>query len=571
MLRVHNIYRTQITSVVRLRSPNAITSAIPPTMSLPRISRSLDSVPISTILISSLPFALTWLVSALIAQRRLYPILSNDEKPAVDLPVFNKTPFKAPVAKLLTRPSSQRLASFVFSTSIGLSTVLVELLLCELSNTLHPAARGLALRLTLGSLLVLSILVTPALEIHGWTKALLGASSPTSTRRTKAHFRLLLTLTLLALWLAAFWYIPRTSILRSALHNSPSTDQPSISNPSTHAFSEACLERIAIIGISLMASLSGFAAVSSLWQTFGTSHRRVSESEIQRKEAGLNATQEMLAVKQSRLRAVQRKLSESAASHSKPNFLGRIAGTIRGASSEAQEEKALEMEVSGLQTMSYQLSSSLSVLRANFAAQTRSRTTSGKTLNLANKAFALYCLYRILSSSLSSLRRWWAPEHSAATSDPVNNVLALLAKHYDPSLNRLAWSRQISFLLSGIMLLASFSAVLQTFRLFARFTPSLLREARTSLPLIISQVAGTYVIASALMLRSNLPKEMGGVISEALGAPLEGRFVEGWFESWFLVSVGLTAVGILAGKKVGGAGEGDDEDESGWGGEGKRS
>jgi hypothetical protein len=31
--------------------------------------------------------------------------------------------------------------------------------------------------------------------------------------------------------------------------------------------------------------------------------------------------------------------------------------------------------------------------------------------------------------------------------------------------------------------------------------------------------------------------------------------VEGWFESWFLVAVGLTAVGILIGRKVGSADE----------------
>ncbi|KAK1090323.1 hypothetical protein LTR48_008510, partial [Friedmanniomyces endolithicus] len=95
-----------------------------------------------------------------------------------------------------------------------------------------------------------------------------------------------------------------------------------------------------------------------------------------------------------------------------------------------------------------------------------------------------------------------------------------------------------------------------TFRLFARFAPSLLQNTdATSLPLIISQVAGTYVISSALLLRSNLPEEMGGVISDALGAPLEARFVDGWFESWFLVAVGLTATGILVGRKVGGGGD----------------
>ncbi|KAK4547579.1 hypothetical protein LTR36_000536 [Oleoguttula mirabilis] len=522
------------------------------------LQRRLDSVPPSTIVWSSIPFILTWIATAVIAQQRLFPVLSSDAQPKSGLPVFNKDTFKPSTynlrEKLVRRPSAQRLASVVFSTSIGLSAVLVELLLCEISNTLNPAARGLALRLTLCSLLVLSILVTPALEIHGLAKMILGApADSTSTRRTKPRVRVVLETALFAAWLVAFWYLPQASILRNTLHTNNETH-----DETEHAFTEACLERIGIIGISLMASLSGFAAVSSLWQTFGVRHRTIREADIARKEAGLNATAEMLGAKQSRLRALQRKISEASPS-GQPGFMGRMIGSMRGGSSDAQELKALQMEVSGLEAMRFTLSSALSNLRTRYAEQERSRTRSGKLLNVFNTAFAVYCAYRIGATSLSSLRRWWQPTHSFATSDPINNVLALLTTHWDSNLDRAAWSRQISFLLSGVMLLASFSAVLQTFRLFARFAPSLLQHAQTSLPLIISQVAGTYVISSALLLRSNLPAEVGGVISEALGAPLEGGFVEGWFEGWFLVAVGLTATGILIGRKVGGGEEWDDD------------
>lgn len=524
------------------------------------LQRRLDSVPPSTIIFSSIPFVLTWIAAVVIAQQRLFPILSNDESKRRDaLPVFNKDGSKPSAYNLREqwrRPSAQGLASVVFSTSIGLSTVLVELLLCEISNTLNPAARGLALRVTLSLLLVLSILVTPALEIHGLVKSLFGSSTEsTSTRKTPSRIRIVLEVALLAAWLLVFWYIPQTSILRTRLHST----ETGTHLESDHAFTEACLERIGIIGVSLMASLAGFAAVSSLWQTFGVRHRQIRDQDISRKEAGLSATEEMLAAKQSRLRAVQRKLSEASPSQ-QPSFMGRMIGSIRGGNSDAQELKALQMEVSGLETMRYSLSTSLSTMRTRFTEQERSRTSTGKLLNVFNTAFAVYCAYRICATSLSSLRRWWQPSHSFATSDPINNVLALLTTHWDSNLDRDAWSRQISFLLSGVMLLASFSAVLQTFRLFARFAPGLLQHAQTSLPLIISQVAGTYVISSALLLRSNLPAEVGGVISEALGAPLEGRFVEGWFESWFLVAVVLTSMGILVGRKVGGSEEWDEDE-----------
>lgn len=522
------------------------------------LQRRWDTVPPSTIILSSLPFVVTWLVTVLVAQHRLLPVLSNDGSQRSALPYY-KDALRRPSLNLrehISRPSAQRLASLVFSASIGLSAVLTELLLCEISNTLNPAARALALRLTLSSLMILNILVTPALEIHGFAKTLLAPNTDTiSTTRSRPRLRFCVEGVIFAIWLIMFWYLPRASILRTTLR----PDDQAGDTEGHRAFTEACLERMGIIGISLMASLAGFAAVSSLWQNFGVRHKSIRESDVQRKEAGLLATEDMLSVKRSRLRALERKMSDQDAQGDKPGYLGRMIGSFRGSAPEVQELKSLQMEISGLQTMQYTLSSSLSAMRARYTEQKRAYTNAGRILRVVNTIFALYCAYRIGATSFSTLRRWRQPTHSFATSDPINNILAVLTTHWDSNLDRAAWSRQISFLLSGVMLLASFSAVLQTFRLFSRFAPGLMQQAQTSLPLIISQVAGTYVISSALLLRSNLPEEFGGVISEALGAPLEGRFVERWFESWFLIAVCLTAVGILLGKKFGTADEWEED------------
>ncbi|KAF2718809.1 hypothetical protein K431DRAFT_322138 [Polychaeton citri CBS 116435] len=546
------------------------------------LKRDIQTGAPSTVALSSIPLFLTWLLFSTIALHRLFPLLSGDAIASIKtnrdasggLPQFRTDSFKsaARASATLRSVSSQRIASLVFSASIGLSAVLVELLLCEISNVLDPGARALGLRLTLGALMPLSILITPALEIHAFIGSLLRTPYETaSTRRTKPRVQLFLELCLLTAWLLIFWYIPQASILRSSLHTDTagggsSSSSSSSSRPDTAtrtAFTEACLERVGIIGISLMASLSGFAAVSSLWQTFGVRHRTVKETDISRKEAGLHSAQEMLSAKESRMRALQRRISDQASSSAsaKPGFMGKVAGLVRGSPPEQQELKSLEMEVAGLETMAYALSSSLTTLRARHGQQQASRTPSGRFWRVFNTGFALYCLYRIAATSFSSLRRWWQPRSTFATSDPINNVLALVTAHLDPTLDRDAWSRQISFLLSGVMLLASFNAVLQTFRLFTRLTPSLLQRSQTSLPLVISQIAGCYVIASALLLRSNVPQEVRGVITEALGAPLEGKFVEGWFESWFLASVGLTATGILIGRKAGSSDDDLDDDD----------
>ncbi|KAF4550817.1 Hypothetical protein D9617_15g041670 [Elsinoe fawcettii] len=306
-----------------------------------------------------------------------------------------------------------------------------------------------------------------------------------------------------------------------------------------------------------MAALAGFAAISSIWQTLGVKKKPLRETDVSRKEAGLASVQSMLESKRSRLRALDRRMSEPASPTK--GFLARVAGTIKGGSH--NERQALELEIAGLETMESSLASSLANLQGMYAVQERSKTTTGKLINMANVVFAVYCIIRMATISWSTFRRAIFPGSTAST-DPISHILALLTTHYDQSLDYQAWSRQISFAMSGVILLLSFSAVLQTFRVFSRFLPSFLQRASTNLPLVISQIAGTYVISSALLLRSNLPPEVSSVIGEALGTPLDARFTEGWFEGWFLAAAGLSVGGIMISRKLGNQ-DWDDWDESG--------
>jgi hypothetical protein len=116
-------------------------------------------------------------------------------------------------------------------------------------------------------------------------------------------------------------------------------------------------------------------------------------------------------------------------------------------------------------------------------------------------------------------------------------------------------------MLSGVILAASFNSVLQTFHLFTRWIPGVLYQAQANAALIVAQVAATFVISSALLLRSNLPQDLGRVITGALGSEsLDSWWVERWFEGWFLVSATGTASGIWLGRKLGnGIGNGVDE------------
>ncbi|KUJ19841.1 uncharacterized protein LY89DRAFT_682681 [Mollisia scopiformis] len=518
-------------------------------------TRSTGAASATTIAFSTIPFVITFLVVSIIALQKLFPVVASLQSSKYEehyLPSDAPPSLRQKHAEHNAKSGRRRVVGITFSATIALAAVLVELILCELSNTLNPAARTFALKVVVPTLLFSLVILIPFLELQsivsgsGWSFKRHNGRIPKMTWALQACG--------FTTWLLGFWWLGK---------GVPGTYIHTMASQPGKDLNEACLERVGIIGISLMALLSGFAAVSAPWQTFGAKQKPVTEADINRKQAGLDATNDMLAAKRSRLRALQRKVQDTPTE----GFMTKVIGTIRG-SADTQELKALELEIAGLESMSVSLASSLSLLQTRFASSQRASSPLGKIfLTPFAYAFALYCVYRIITVSLTILRQVLFPSPDTAftssTTDPINRILSLLAKHVDPTLDQLAWSRQISFLLSGIILLASFNSVLQTFHMLTKLSPSLLYQAQANLALIIAQISATYVISSALLLRSNLPTEMKSVVSEALGSPLEPGFVERWFDGWFLIASLGTAAGIFIWKRIAGPGDWDDWDFDG--------
>ncbi|KAL8717347.1 MAG: hypothetical protein Q9225_005394, partial [Loekoesia sp. 1 TL-2023] len=419
---------------------------------------------VSAIAFSSLPFIATFLLVSTIVLQKIFPIVAGDVSSNA-----KRTPFNLSPSRLTVR----RLSAITFSTTIALAAVLTELILCEISNTIDPFARRLAFQFTISLLLLLLVVAIPSLEIQSVISA--AGWEYTGKRMGKLRVAWVLQIFSTTCWLIAFWWVG------GQLLGKTSTALSSL-DPKSPTLSEACLSRVGVIGISLMALLSGFASVSAPWQNLFSKPRPVTESDVARKAAGLDATNDMLAAKQSRLRALERKISDLPQDK---NFFQRAMGSIRG-NADHTELRALEMEINGLETMALSLSTSHNMLQSRLQQQNRRRALAGRLLVAFSYAFSLFCLYRILTTFYSTLRRsiihsYYPPElassssSSSSTSDPITTLLALLAAHYDPHLDRDLYTRQLSFLLSGLILLASFNSVMQTFALVARFLPSLLR------------------------------------------------------------------------------------------------
>ena len=508
----------------------------------------------TALIFSSLLFLSTFLFVATVVLPRILPLLSGEA------PSLKSSAHARPLQS--SRPIFKRVSAAVFCSTIALATVLVELILCEISNTLNATARGIAFHVVVSLLLFFLIIAIPFLEIT----SIITSAGYQFTGSEQGRLKIAWVLQFLGFtaWLLGFWWSGDYLLGRhEAVGPMPESARNVV---------ETSLERIGVIGISVMSLLSGFASVSSPWQNFFSRLKPVTETSLARKAAGLDATQEMLSTKRSRLRALEQKMSEAPTE----SFFKKAIGSFRG-NADYTERQNLLLEISGLETMALSLSSSYSNLQTRFSQQERSRTPSGRLMLTTAYLFSIFCLYRITTTTLTFTRRSLSSHRYTSetftTSDPVDNILALLAKHYDPHLNQAVRARQISFLLSGVILFASFSTVMQTFRLFARFLPSLLKTIQANLALVVAQVCATYVISAALMLRGMMP---GSIVGEGLKSLVGGRddmrWVDGWFERWFLGGVAITFVGIWLGKKLGGSDEWDDDyDDAGGLEMGKRS
>lgn len=219
------------------------------------------------------------------------------------------------------------------------------------------------------------------------------------------------------------------------------------------------------------------------------------------------------------------------------------------------EHSILLSEINGLETMRTSLSAEFAEFQRRLTVQQRSKSVLGRLISTISYGFSVYCLYRIFATSLAHIPFLHRSRSSFSQSDPINNVVALLAQHWDPHLDRAAWSRMIGFAFSGVIIIGSLGSVMTTLNMLSRAAPGVIGHAskgdNPNFALFVSQISAVYMLASALLLRSNLPSHMSFVISDALGAPLDPAFVDRWFDGLFLGAASLTIIAMVVGRKSG--------------------
>lgn len=246
------------------------------------------------------------------------------------------------------------------------------------------------------------------------------------------------------------------------------------------------------------------------------------------------------------------------------------------------EETELEREIASLSLLKHQVYDDLCVklqgiLQTKRAQLASSRVNFRKYSRMFDFAFSVYCIYRITNVVVFRLAVQFIignspnPNVSGESTEHTRDALAVtIAKIVQSLFNYFPLSEdqlvhQISFLLSGLLFACSFQNVMITFKTIGRFLPANTTSINDNIRgwlknLIVSQLLAVYVIATALLIRSNLPLEaaqqMLKVLSLSSSSGLdtlermlaEVDFVDAWFDRVFAFTSVATLV--IIGLKV---------------------
>ncbi|KAJ2542474.1 hypothetical protein EV175_006055 [Coemansia sp. RSA 1933] len=460
--------------------------------------------------------------SAQLATAMLKPLAANEDSASLDL-------------QSTRRFDAQRALVYgVFSLIIAQGSVLFELIIFEISGILDRDLRWYFWRADLGFLLVTILVLLPLCQ------GFLFFSGNARRKRTPLLRLVLYAVTYWAVFYYAFWnlgmYLPLDSFSRIRKATGVA-DMVSI---------EPVTARVGVIGVTLMAILSGFGAVNSPYRQLFVFVHKVSPVQLEGMKRQLHYSLELLLDKKkilARTEALERKeqqqsqASDNSRSSLVNKFVSSTVGTIMRMGVYPTRDRGLgelRREIENLERVTQELFADVEAMCLEHDRYEASKTLAGRSRNVLGYFFALFCVSKIAMTLGGILL------NRVGRSDPVTSALTLAATHVSPDFDMAFWSQMLSFALVGIMVIGSLRGLLIQFtKLFN--TPFSTMVSPSSIVLGLAQIMGMYFVSCMLMMRMSLPPKYRPMISAVLQTT-GFYFYKRWFDIIFLVSVVASAL-----------------------------
>ncbi|CAG05859.1 unnamed protein product, partial [Tetraodon nigroviridis] len=323
---------------------------------------------------------------------------------------------------------------------------------------------------------------------------------------------------------------------------------------------EQLISRVGVIGVTLMALLSGFGAVNCPYTYMSYFLRNVTDSDILALERRLLQTMDMIVSKKKRIAMTRRQMYQRGEDQNKQTgFWGMIKSvTSTQTGSESilcagchiidllfsisvrclwkglpvlnlviPDLSLIQQEVDALEELSRQLFLETVDLQATKERIEYSKTFQGKYFNFLGYFFSIYCVWKIFMATINIVF------DRVGKTDPVTRGIEITVNYLGIQFDVKFWSQHISFILVGIIIVTSIRGLLITLTKFFYAISS--SKSSNVIVLVLAQIMGMYFVSSVLLMRMSMPLEYRSIVTEVLGE-LQFNFYHRWFDVIFLVS-----------------------------------
>ncbi|GLV42794.1 Golgi pH Regulator [Carabus blaptoides fortunei] len=292
---------------------------------------------------------------------------------------------------------------------------------------------------------------------------------------------------------------------------------------------EQLISRIGVIGVTVMAVLSGFGAVNYPYTSMAYFIRDVNPADVMSTEKRLMQTMDMIIIKKKRIALAKKSVPND--DGQKKGIWGVLAsvGTSKGNQENIYQ---LKQEISALEELSRQLFLEAHDTHNALEKIEWSKSWTGKYFNFLGYFFSLYCMWKIFICTINIVF------DRVGKKDPVTRGIEIAVHWMGFDIDVIFWSQHVSFFLIGCIVVTSIRGLLLTLtKFFYKVSSS---KSSNIIVLVMAQIMGMYFVSSVLLMRMNMPAEYRIIITQVLG-DLQFNFYHRWFDVIFLVSA-LTSI-----------------------------
>ena len=299
---------------------------------------------------------------------------------------------------------------------------------------------------------------------------------------------------------------------------------------------EQLISRVGVIGVTVMALLSGFGAVNCPYTYSSYFLRQVTDADIFALEKKLQQTNEIIVSKKKRIaiakRAQAMQVNETGQGGS---FWTRFRSPSSPLPVQTENISQLQTDVNVHEELSRQLFLETVDLHATKDRIEYSKTLKGRYFNILGYFFSLYCMWKIFMCTINIVF------NRVGKKDPVTRGIEILVHYLGFEFDVSFWSQHVSFILIGVMIVTSIRGLLITLTKFFYAISS--SKSSNIIVMALAQIMGMYFVSSVLLMRMNMPESYRLIITVVLGE-LQFQFYHRWFDVIFLVSA-LSSIGFL--------------------------